>query len=140
MQSQANPLKAIGLGLLVALALSAIMVPLTIVGIPPFPQPPSLAFAEVVFGTTLPLPIGLLFHLVYVTFWSAIYLIYFSNPNTFGKTSLLAGFLWLIVLLVFFPIIGWGVAGLQVGVPVLVASLGPHLLFAIFLWVAGKYV
>ena len=39
------------------------------------------------------------------------------------------------MLFVFFPIVGWGVLGLAVSPKLIVASLVPHLLFAVFLWV-----
>lgn len=42
-------------------------------GIAPFPKLPSLGFAELVFGANVPLPGGLLFHVVYVTFWALAY-------------------------------------------------------------------
>jgi hypothetical protein len=35
---------------------------------------------------------------------------------------------------VFFPVVGWGFLGLAVGPKLIVASLVPHLLFAIVLW------
>ena len=65
-------LRAIGIGILVSALTAAVMLALTAAGVSPFPKPPSLAFAETALGRTLPLPIGLLFHTVYVTFWSVI--------------------------------------------------------------------
>ncbi len=131
---RSNSLKAIGVGVLVSLLLSAIMVPLNLFGLAPFPSPPSLAFAQTVFGADLPMPVGLLFHVVYVTFWSYIYITYFSEPNSFAKTFLLAVILWAIVLVVFFPLIGWGIAGTAISPQLIIAAAVPHLLFAIFLW------
>lgn len=138
MSSDSSALKNIGVGLLVAIAVSLFMVPATIAGLPPFPQPPSLAFAELVLGTSLPLPVGLIFHLLYVTFWSWVYYTFFAEPNTFGKTLILAVVLWVVVLVVFFPLVGWGFAGLNIGSQMIVASAIPHLLFAIFLWAGGE--
>jgi len=43
-----------------------------------------------------------------------------------------------VVLVVFFPIIGWGFLGLAVSPKLIVASLIPHLLFAVFLWGLGR--
>jgi PST family polysaccharide transporter len=40
--------------------------------------------------------------------------------------------------LVFFPIIGWGLLGVAVSPALIVASLIPHLLFALFLWGLGR--
>ncbi len=63
-------LKAVGIGILTALLLSAVMVPAFKFGISPMPKPHSLAFAETLFGRGLPMPVGLLFHVAYVTFWA----------------------------------------------------------------------
>ncbi len=70
--SQKEALKALGIGLLTALLLSAIMVPAFKLGIAPLPKPPSLALAQLLFGANMPLPVGLLFHVAYVTFWSVV--------------------------------------------------------------------
>lgn len=40
----------------------------------------------------------------------------------------------MLVLVVFFPVVGWGILGLAVSPKLIVASLVPHLLFAVFLW------
>lgn len=47
---------------------------------------------------------------------------------------LLALILWIGVLIVFFPVIGWGFLGLGIGPKLIVASFVPHLLFGLFLW------
>ena len=130
----AELLKAIGIGIATALLLSAIMVPALRLGISPLPKPLGLAFAETVLGHPLPLPVGLLFHVAYVTVWAVVYVVLFRHALTFGKALLLGLVLWLLVLFVFFPIVGWGVLGLGVTAKLIVASLVPHLLFAVFLW------
>ena len=61
-------LKAVGIGILTAVPLTAVMLPAFKFGIDPMPKPPSLAFAETLFGRELPPPVGLLFHVAYVTF------------------------------------------------------------------------
>ena len=103
-------------------------------GISPLPKPLGLAFAETVLGRALPLPVGLLFHLAYVTFWSVAFVVVFRDSPSFGKALVLALALWIGVLVVFFPIVGWGFLGLAIGPQLIVASLVPHLLFAAFLW------
>ena len=60
--------KAIGVGIATAILLSAVMVPALKLGLSPLPKPLGLAFAETILGNSLPLPIGLLFHVAYVTF------------------------------------------------------------------------
>jgi hypothetical protein len=42
--------------------------------------------------------------------------------------------LWVVILVVFFPIIGWGFLGLGISPKLIPASLVPHVLFAVFLW------
>ncbi len=126
--------KAIGVGLANGLLLSAVMVPLNLGGASPFPKPVGLAFAETVLGGPLPLPVGLLFHLVYVTAWSAAFVAVCRDRLSLQNALVLALALWLVALIVFFPVIGWGFLGLGIGAHVVVAALVPHLLFGAFLW------
>lgn len=127
-------LKAVAIGIATAILLSAVMVPIFMLGISPMPQPLGLAFAETVLGRPLPLPVGLLFHVAYVTFWSVAFVVLFRDALTFINALMLALVLWILVLLVFFPIVGWGFLGLAVTPMLIVASLVPHVLFAVFLW------
>lgn len=132
-------LRAIGIGLLVSITTAIVMLALTFAGLSPFPKPPSLAFAETVLRRALPLPIGLLFHTIYVTFWSAIYVRY--SPRRDIWTALgLAAILWVVILAVFFPVVGWGLAGTAVSPKLIVASLVPHLLFGLLLWAFDGYL
>ena len=108
-------LKALGVGIATAILLSVVMVSVLKLGISPFPKPLGLAFAETVLGRTLPLPVGLLFHVAYVTFWSVAFVVLFRNSLSFRKALLLALGLWIGVLVVFFPVVGWGFLGL--GIP-----------------------
>jgi hypothetical protein len=93
-----------------------------------------LAFAETILARSLPLPVGLLFHVAYVTGWSVVYVTLFRHALTLINALLLGLVLWLLALFFFFPIVGWGVLGLAVTPKLIVASLVPHLLFAVFLW------
>lgn len=131
--------RAIGIGVAVAVATAIVMLALTAIGVSPFPKPPSLAFAETVLRHPLPLPVGLLFHVAYVTFWSAVFVRYFPRRDI-GRALALAGALWLAILAVFFPVVGWGVAGLHVSPKLIPASFFPHLLFGLFLWALHRYV
>jgi len=126
--------KILLLGAANALLLSAIMVPAFKIGISPLPAPLGLAFAETLLGRSLPLPTGLLLHVVWVTFWSAAYVLLFRPRLTFGKALGLGLTLWIVALVVFFPIVGWGVLGLGISPKLIPASLVPHLLFSVFLW------
>ena len=126
-------LKALGVGIATAILLSAVMVPAFKLGISPLPKPLGLAFAETVLGRPLPLPAGLFFHVAYVTFWSVAFVVLFRDTLSFGNALSLALVLWIGVLVVFLPLVGWGFLGLAVSPKLIVASLVPHLLFAAFL-------
>jgi len=131
--------RAIGIGIGVAVLTAIVMVILTKIGVSPFPKPPSLAFAETLVGRDLPLPVGLLFHDAYVTFWCVVFVRFFPQRNI--KTALaLAGALWLVILAVFFPMVGWGFAGLNISPKLIPASFLPHLLFGLFLWGLDTYL
>lgn len=131
--------KAVGLGLVNAVLLSLIMVPAFALGLSPMPRPPSQAFAETLFGTSVPMPVGLLFHVAYVTGWSVVYMGWFRERASFSTALWLAVFLWAVILVVFFPIVGWGFFGLGVGPALIPASAVPHLLFAVFLWALSRW-
>ncbi len=126
--------KAVAVALGTGVLLSAVMVPAFLSGISPLPEPLGLAFAERLTGRPLPLPVGLLFHLVYVAFWSLAYLARCRARLDFGRALLLGIGLWVLVLFLFFPLVGWGFLGLAVSPRLIPASLVPHLLFALFLW------
>ncbi len=130
--------RAIGIGIAVSVLTAIVMVTLLRAGISPFPKPPSLAFAETLLGRSLPMPVGLLFHTVYVTFWSVVFVRYFPRktlPTALG----LAAVLWGVILVVFFPVVGWGLAGLSIGPQLIPASALPHLLFGLLLWGLDRY-
>src|SRR3546814_8374886 len=95
--------------------------------------------SDVCSSDLLPLPVGLLFHTVYVTFWVAIFVRYFPRRDILTALGLAAG-LWLVILVVFFPIVGWGFAGLAVSPKLIPASFVPHLLFGLLLWALDKYL
>jgi hypothetical protein len=130
--------KAAAIGVVNAILLSAIMLPAFRLGIAPMPQMPSLAFAETLLGRELPLPVGLLFHVAYVTFWSIVYVALFRNRMSFLNALWLGLALWVILLIAFFPFIGWGILGLGISPKLIPASLVPHLLFAVFLWALAR--
>lgn len=131
-------LRAIGIGLAISVLTALLMVTLSKTGVSPLPKPLGLAFAETLAGRPLPLPVGLLFHTAYVTLWSVVFVRFFPQRNI-KSALLLAGALWLGVLLVFFPIVGWGLAGMNVSPRLIPASFVPHLLFGLLLWALEKY-
>ena len=82
-------------------------------GLSPLPGPLALAFAQTIFAAEgLPLVIGLLFHTAWTTSWTVIFVVVFRNNPSFLKALGLGLTLWLVVLMVFFPIVGWGLLGL----------------------------
>jgi hypothetical protein len=131
--------KMIGIGIGIAVLLSAVMVPAAKMGISPMPKPLGLAFAQTLLGK-VPLPIGLLFHLVYVTGVTTLYLAVVERRPSFTKVLAYGLLLWGLVLVVFFPIVGWGFLGLNISPKLIIGSLIPHLLFALFLWLIPKWV
>ncbi|MEQ5803401.1 hypothetical protein [Halomonas sp. H10-9-1] len=52
----------------------------------------------------------------------------------------LAAVLWVVILVVFFPVVGWGLAGLAIGPQLIPASALPHLLFGLLLWGLDRYL
>ena len=80
------------------------------------------------------MPVGLLFHVAYVTFWSVIFVALFRDGPRFLRALGLALLLWIVALVVFFPINGWGFLGLAVSPKLIAAALVPHVLFALVLW------
>jgi hypothetical protein len=104
----------------------------------PLPKPLGLAFAETLFGRPLPLPVGLLFHLAWVTFFSFAYVMLWRDRLALANALGLAAFLWLAALLVFFPIVGWGPFGLNVGAKLILPVTVSHLLFATILWALAR--
>lgn len=125
---------AIVVGLGVSILTAVFMVATRTAGISPLPKALGLAFAETVLGRSLPLPVGLLFHTVWVTAFSVLFVGLFRDGLTFLRALSLAIALWVVVLVFFFPVVGWGLFGLAIGPKLVFGSAIPHLLFAIFLW------
>lgn len=131
--------KALAVGILTAVVLSLVMVPLSKMGLSPLPKPLSLAFAQKTFGD-VSLPFGLALHVLYVTFWSVVYVVLFRPNFKFRYALALALALWVVVLLAVFPYVGWGLFGLEEGLLLIPGSLMPHILFAVVLWGMCKWL
>jgi hypothetical protein len=132
--------KTIGIGVATAVVLSVIMVTALKTGISPMPKPLALAFANTLVNAELPLPVGLMFHVAWVTLWSVIYVVLFWDALTFKRALGLGLALWALVLVVFFPFVGWGFFGLAVSPLLIVAALMSHLVFALVLWALAHWV
>ena len=78
-------------------------------GVAPFNLPPSAAFLEKLGLNAGPLP--LVAHFGYGVFWSVVFVWLFGGKMNITRGLALAGALWLFMMLVYSPIIGWGVFG-----------------------------
>ena len=133
-------LKAGAVGALAALVMLVIIQILIAAGIAPFQQAPSAAFLDRM-GIP-PLPLALLVHFGYGIVWSILFVAAFQNADKLlGKGLGLGVVLWLIMMLVASPMIGWGIFGiadtsnlpeaLQLGSPAkyIIATLVLHLIY-----------
>jgi hypothetical protein len=75
-----------------------------------------------------------LFHVAWVTLFSVVYVVVWRNALTLQNAITLAFALWLLALIVFFPVVGWGFFGLAVSPKLIVPAMVSHLLFAVILW------
>lgn len=111
-------------------------------GIAPFNLPPSAAFLEQMGLNVGPLP--LLVHFGYGATWSVVLVALYGANTSVRRGLALATGLWLFMMLVYSPLIGWGVFGvggtghtlspdnpLYLGSPVkyIVATLILHLIY-----------
>lgn len=121
-------------------------------GIAPFNIPPSAAFLTKLSIAVGPLP--LLVHFGYGAFWSVL-LVYFFKENTDVKKGLgISLAAWLIMMLLYSPIIGWGIFGfgdahtlaasnplyLEAGPKYLIVTLILHIIFGLIIgWLNPKW-
>lgn len=79
------------------------------VGIAPFNTPPSAAFLEKIGLNVGPLP--LLVHFSYGATWSLLLVALYGADTNVRRGVYLATALWLFMMIVYSPVIGWGVFG-----------------------------
>lgn len=130
--------KALIVGMGAGLMLAALNVIALKSHMSPLPKPLGLAFSETLLGRPLPLPVGLLFHLAWVMIFSFAYVVLWRDRLTLRNALDLAGVLWLAAVLVFFPIVGWGLFGLNVSPALILPVTVSHLLFAAILWAFAR--
>lgn len=134
--------KAVAAGVITSIGAAVIMAIGMKTGVSPLPKPLGLAFAEWALGRALPLPIGMLFHLAYVTGWSVLFIM--LAPARWLRFWPILGFgltLWLLAIFVITPLVGWGIAATAVAGPKgIVATLVAHLLFVFFLWLSCRWL
>jgi len=149
-------LKAGTAGFLAALIMFGIMfVGINVLEVAPFEMPPSATFLVGVLGigSGLAKPLGLILHFSYGIFWSIVLLAIFWDRTTVGKGIGLSIGLWLLMMLVQSPMIGWGFFGfgsgadlpeqLQLGssTKFVLITLVLHLLYGIVIgWINGNWV
>lgn len=126
-------------GLLAAIGTAIVTVPLFKSGLPPMPEAPSLAFAKTLFGP-VPDPVGVIFHLLYVTGVTTAFLALAGARPSLSRIVGVSAVFYVLALAVFFPIVGWGFAGLAVTPKIAVAALVPHVLYGLLLWGADRVV
>ncbi len=138
-----NYVKAGVVGLLGSLAMFIIMQITLATGMAPFNVPPSAAFL-IKMGIPAK-PLALIGHFLYGAFWSIILVAIYKDSVSIGKGIILALILWLIMMLILSPIIGWGIFGfgeasemakdaklyLEAGPKYLIATLILHLIFGL---------
>lgn len=97
-------------GALGSLVMFVIMMPLIASGIAPFNVAPSAAFLA---KLGLPqMPLAPLVHFGYGIFWSLVLVAVFRDKVDLGRGLGLAGVLWLMMMFIYSPIIGWGFFGI----------------------------
>jgi hypothetical protein len=103
-------IKTIIAGLAASLVMLIVIYVAIISGLAPFNAAPSTAFLYNLGIKSLPL--SLVLHFAYGTFWAFVLLNLLEKDVTVGKTLLMALALWLFMMLVYSPIIGYGLFGL----------------------------
>lgn len=129
-----------GWGLVATLAMSVVMVIGFTTGIAPMPAPiPEAIAARVlngVIGAGAPQPaimvVAVVSHFAYGGLWGAI-LAALSRPVTIWKGLGLGIFLWVLMQVVAFPFLGWGVFGVAITPQIAVATLILHLVYGLTL-------
>lgn len=140
---QAKLLKSAVVGMIGSLLMFLVMMfAIHGAGIAPFDLPPSAAFLEKLGINVGPLP--LLVHFGYGATWSVVLVYLFQEETDLMKGLLFAGGLWLFMMVVYSPVIGWGFFGfggadiardsklyLEPGPKYAVATLLLHVLYGI---------
>jgi len=135
-----NLVKAIVAGLVAGLIMFIVLMLGTNQGIAPFNIPPSAAFL-VSLGIP-PKPLAPILHFGYAALGSIVLVILFGRQTSVVKGIGLALVLWLIFMLIYSPIIGWGFFGanaptndLSPDAPLYLASSGKFVMITLILHV-----
>jgi len=147
-------MKASTAGFFAALLMFALMyVGINVTGLAPFQIPPSAALYVQVLGLNVYTAeiLGLITHFLYGIFWSIVLLAIFWDRTSVGKGVGLSLGLWLLMMLVHSPIIGWGFFGfgaeatdvlaLGSASKYILATLILHLIYGVIIgWINSNWV
>ncbi|MGH8226161.1 MAG: hypothetical protein ACRER1_08435 [Gammaproteobacteria bacterium] len=131
-------LRGIVAGLATGILAAVVMIALKKHGFSPVPMPLGLAFADTLLHKHLPLPVGLVFHLAYVTFWGTAFVLFVHPRLTLARVAGLSAALYLFAMAVFVPVVGWGFFGSAIGPRVAGGLAITHALFGLFLWLTCR--
>ena len=131
------------LGLAIALSISTLFLVAHQINASPLPMPLAIAFVVRLFGKGafsphVLLPLGLAFHMLYLTTATVTSVRTFHRRLGAASAFITAFVLWLGAGAVFLPVVGWGAFGLGLGVGAAVFVAGVHALYGLFLW-AGAW-
>jgi hypothetical protein len=126
---------AILAGVLSAVVMALIMTPALRAEVAPMPATLGLAVARRLFGQDATQWHGFAMHVVYLAGWTVVYVAAFSDNLSFARAFAIALFMWVLVQIVFYPVVGWGFLGLAVSPLLIPASLIVHLLWAFVIWI-----
>jgi len=134
-------IKAIVAGLVAGLVMFIALAIGTNTGMAPINVPPSAAFLGATTNIRSP-PLAGLLHFAYAAFGSVLLVAIFGRDTNITKGIGLALVLWLILMMVFSPIIGWGFFGaggpnheLPPTAPLYIGSAGAYVLVSLMLHV-----
>jgi len=118
-------------GLIATLLMTVIMLLGTVSGISPMPAPIPVVLVKTVFGA-MPKPVlmilGFIAHFIYGGVAGGIFVLFFKK--SFQRNGFLWGvILWLIMQIIFLPILGWGLFGSALTPKIAVATLILHLIY-----------
>ena len=148
--STTNILRSGAAGLIAGIVMFIPMVYLVkIAGIAPFNIPPSAALLKSL-GLPYQPPIAPVLHFLYGIASAIVFVALFRNSLTILKALAFSGVMWLILMLVYSPIIGWGVFGtadtsglpelLQLGstMKFIIVTLVMHIIYALVMGYSAK--
>jgi uncharacterized membrane protein YagU involved in acid resistance len=141
--TQRSLLIGFALGLVATLAMSLLMLIGTLTDVSPMPKPIPIVIMTKLIGMQTAKPLrmilGIAAHFIYGGVWAALALT-FLRPLTVWKGLGLGLVLWIGMLLVVLPLIGWGAFGSDLTLRIALATLILHATYGISLGLVGQYL